>query len=150
MKIIHPDTLKGYADDNETFSYKERAIDFKKPVLVYRNLNKKGKWYSIKQFGKVVAHSTALCLHTCDFIVNEKGRQKVLSSKQKSVHAFIKGFYTSSGMGTTAKRNDLPITLIYNPYDKGYFYGTLYPNHPLKGARFVILNKDGIKASYIF
>lgn len=146
--ILHPDVLKGYADDNETYSFKGRSIDFEKPVLVYRNLNKGG--YSIKQFGKVVAHSKALCLSDCTFIVRESGRKRVLETGHKNVHAFIKGLYRPNGMGTTAKRNDLPCKIVYNPFDKGYFYWDHFPNKPLKSALFLILDTQKVAGCYLF
>ena len=36
--------------------YKSREIDYSTPVKIYRNLNKKGKVYSIQQNGLVVGH----------------------------------------------------------------------------------------------
>lgn len=77
----------------------------------------------------------------------KKNRQKVIESKQKNVHAFIEGFYTTSGMGTSAERNDLPVEVYYNPYNTSSFINKRF-NKPLKGAMFVIADKNGVRASY--
>jgi hypothetical protein len=138
-----------YADHNIAVSFKERQINVDKPIFVYRNLRTKG--YSVKQFGKVVAHASRLCVKNCEFIVGEKQRQRVIREKQKNVHAFIKGYYTTTGMGTSADRNDLPIEISYNPYKSGNFI--IKNNTPIKklnGARFCILDENSVKASYTF
>ena len=138
-----------YANDNVLIPNKGRKIDESKPVLVYRNLNRKGKVYSLLQKGLVVAYTTAVCLRDCEFIVRETGRKKVKREKKKNVHAFIKGFVTGSCMGTTAKRNDLPVTVSYNPYtDKSFIGKSACHTYPLKGAMAVIINNEGVKASY--
>lgn len=139
-----------YADDNIILPFKDRTIDESIPIRVYRNLNKKGIWYSIVQRGKTVAHSSALCIRDCKFIVNEKARQRVLRNKRKEFHAYIEGFYTTSGMGTTAADNDLPAKIVYNPYKYKKFTCTNLTLKPfeVKGAWFAICNKEGVRASY--
>lgn len=136
-----------YADSNTVMPYKNRNIVLNKPVYVYKNLHK--ALYSIKQKGVVVAHAERLCLGEVEFIVNEKLRQKVLRDKQKNVHAYLKGFYETSGMGTCATRNDLSVAVYYNPYITKKFINKNY-NTELKGAKFAILDKNGVRASYTF
>jgi hypothetical protein len=138
-----------FADDNEVYSFKGRNIDLEKPVYVYRNLHKEGIWYSVKQNNLVVAHAQLMVLGDCKFMVNEKGRQRVLKNKQKNVHAFIKGFYTTSGMGTTAAKNDLPAMIEYNPYcNKTFICSNLTVKpYSVKGAMIVILSSV-VRASY--
>lgn len=53
-------------------------------------------------------------------------------------------------MGTTAKRNDLPVTIKYSPFDT-YGFHFIHCNRvsEVKEAMFVIVNKEGVKASYI-
>lgn len=134
-----------YADYNIVYSYKGRSIDIEKPIKVYRNLHK--DCYSIKQGSLVVAHAERLCLSNVTFKVNEKNRQKVIETKRKNVHAFIEGFYTTCGIGTTAERNDLPVEVYYNPYKTSSFLNKQY-NKPLKGAWFVIADQKQVRASY--
>lgn len=147
LKIISP-----YFDGNKTYSYKDRTIDLKKPIRVYRNLNRKGKCYSIVQNGKTVAHSYGVCIRDCKLKVNEKGKQRVIKNKRKEFHAFIEGYYTHSGMGTSAHKNDLPAIIEYNPYKDEYFNCKNLTLKPFKvnGARFIICNKEGVKGAYLY
>lgn len=139
-------------DDNIILPYKDRVLNKDQPIRVYRNLTKKGVWYSLVQKGKTVAHSSAICLRDCTFHVNEKGRQRVIKNKRKEFHAYILGMYTGSGMDTTTKRNDLSAIIKYNPYKhSGFTCTNLTINHfVVKGAWFVICNEEGVKASYTF
>jgi hypothetical protein len=138
-----------FADDNIVHSFKGRTINKLLPIIVYRNLTKKGRWYSIKQKGQVVAHAQALCIRDCEFIVNEKGRLRIIKRKQKEVHAYIKGLYATSGMGSTAKKNDLPVPIFYDPYSVDSFITHNFtPTHKVKAARFCICNQDGVRAAY--
>lgn len=139
-----------YADDNVLVPYKDRKLDIKHPIRLYRNLNKKGVWYSLIQHGKTVAHTSAICLKDCLFFVNEKTRQRVISTKKKEFHAFIEGYYTGSGMGTTAKKNDLPAEIKYDPYKNDWFTCSNLTSEPFQVlmARFVICNHEGVKAAY--
>jgi uncharacterized protein YjiK len=133
-------------NDNVIIPYKDREINFKEPVRVYRNLNAKGsrRTYSIKQKGLVVAHTTRICLKNCKFLVQEGGRQRFLRTGERNVHAWIEGVITPNGMGTTVTKNDLS-KITYNPSKSGFF---VFQNHPVKEARFVVCNEDGIGASY--
>jgi len=88
-------------------------IDQTKPVKVYRNLHK-GCW-SIQQNGLVKAHSDEVNLFDCEFLVNEKNRQKVIKQKRKNVHAFVKGYIWNTPV-------DLIKQASYNPYVRGSFY----------------------------
>ena len=76
--------------------YKERSIDPDKPVEVYLNLNKKygdgQHMYSIRQSGKVVGHAPYVHLLEVEFVVKEKGRDRVRKEKRKNVHAWVKGY----------------------------------------------------------
>lgn len=95
--------------------YKGRSVDKKRRVEVYRNLNRRdGVWYSVRQNGKVVGHTQLLRLRDCYFVVNEAGRQRVLRTGRKNVHAFVLGYVA----GKRARRYDLghPHHGRYNPY----------------------------------
>ena len=92
---------------------KRYKIDQTKPVKVYRNLHK-GCW-SIQQNGLVKAHSDEVNLFDCEFLVNEKNRQKVIKEKRKNVHAFVKGYIWNTPV-------DLIKQASYNPYANNYFY----------------------------
>lgn len=64
--------------------------------FVYRNLHKSGYTYSIKALegeykGRVVAYSSSILIEDARLVINETGRQRVLQSGQKNVHAGIVG-----------------------------------------------------------
>lgn len=94
-------------------TYKNRQIDPSKPVYVYRNLHK--KCWSVKQGGVVVGHTEELALKDCVCMVNEKGRQKVLKTGVKNVHAYIKGY-------VTRPRSKYNHFIHYNPKSLDSFY----------------------------
>jgi hypothetical protein len=136
------------ASDNNIVPFKERAINLEERVQVYRNLHRTGRTYSVKQKGLVVAHATRICLRDCNFVVQEKSRQRCLKTGEKNVHAWIDGFISGSGMGTTAAKNDLA-KLTYNPkVDKGFMHSLTIEPKPVKHADFVICNEDGVGAAY--
>lgn len=75
---------------------------------VYWNSHK--KLFSVRKNNKVIAHRKTLYLKNCDFIVNEKGRQRVIKEKRKNVHAFIVGEITNK------KELNNFLEIEYNPY----------------------------------
>ena len=85
-------------------------INYKKPVLVYRNLHASNKakrpMYSIKQGGKTVAIRPVVLLFNVKFVVREGGRQRVLREKRKNFHAYAKGFLVGKKgiYGTNGKK----------------------------------------------
>lgn len=103
-------------NDESVVYYKDRSIDFSKPVRVYKNLNN-GKM-SIQQGGKVVAYADSVTLKDVSFKVNEGGRLRVIKERQKNVHAYAIGLIVSF------TNLDAPIgqPVTYDPYKFGYFY----------------------------
>ena len=94
-------------------------IDVSRPVEVYRNLHK--KCWSVRQRGKVLLHTDYITLKDCNFVVNEKGRQKVLETKRKNVHAFIRGYLIHPSK-TAFHKEGVEFTVItYNPYHNDNF-----------------------------
>ena len=57
--------------------FKNRAVDYSRPVKVYRNLSK--KCWSLKQGGVVVAHADQVLMTSEKFTVNLKSRDGGLS-----------------------------------------------------------------------
>jgi hypothetical protein len=150
--LKRPPNIQGKeADYNHIVPYKERTIDAEKPIHLYRNLTKKGIWYSIKQDGFVVAHATAICMSNVTFMIKKWEKERAIRTKIRNVHAFIVGRYATSGMGTSAERNDLPIRIKYNPFSNfGFYYEMCDDKKEIKGARFIIANKEGVKGAYIY
>ena len=145
---------KNHADDNHIIPFKGRTIDADKVIAVYRNLNRKGKWYSIRQGSLVVGHTTAICIRDVKFIVRDSGRQRAISVMQRNVHAYIEGKYATSGMGVSAspKGRPLPARIQYHPYNKlRFFCDNLTSNtFEVKGADFCVVNETGVSAGHTY
>lgn len=129
-------------------NYKNRKIDYKKKVWIYRNLRR--KLYSIRQSNRIVAHTDAIMLKNAEFKVNEAGRKRVLEEKRKNVHAFVIGYIIKSGMATD-KNGKLPAKIIYNPYkNKTFVHNLTEKNNKVHSAWVVILNnKYGCTGAYL-
>lgn len=87
-------------------------------VDVYRNLHK--GCYSVRSrqpddsYGRVLFHLDRVLVWDAKFVVNEKGRQKVIKTKRKNVHAFVRGTYVT---GKEIPRGLDPVgDITYNPY----------------------------------
>jgi len=108
--------------DRNWFKSMSEVVDLDKPIEVYRNLHK--KCWSVRQAGKVVAHSPYILLRDAKFVVQPAGREKVLREQKKNVHAFVKGYLVNA-----KQANELitPIewtqsAITYNPYEYPYFH----------------------------
>lgn len=87
-------------------------------VFVYFNLHK--KCWSIKALegankGRVVAHMNQLTIHNATFKVSEAGRQRVIKTKHKNVHAGVVGILSQY-------EHDFGTQVSYNPYKYNKFY----------------------------
>jgi hypothetical protein len=76
--------------------FKNRELDRNKAVDLYRCLNRKGFVFSLRQNGRVVGHTDDITLANVEFKVNTAGHKRYLREKQRNVHAFARGFVTSS------------------------------------------------------
>jgi len=81
-----------------------------KRVYVYRNLHK--KCYSVKCLttNRVILHTNNICLSNVKFRVGKKGREKVIATKQKNVHAGVVGYITNDSL------HNANVVVKYNPY----------------------------------
>jgi hypothetical protein len=107
-------------------------------VYVYFNLHR--KCFSVKALegehkGRVVHHTDSLHLVDATFKVSQKGRERVLRTKRKNVHAGVVGtFVTDSHWLSKLNRADPALCshpVTYNPYKYSQFVdvGTLKPVH---------------------
>lgn len=154
---------------NKIIPFKGRNLDSAQPVLVYRNLNTKDptRAFSIKQNGLVVGHTGQCMFRDCTFTVSEKGRERVLRTGRKNVHAYMKGYVADGLMGTRADRElDLlersgyttfGIEVSYNPRKETTFNYKLSPRdwdkplvHPVNGARVTLVLKNKLYAVYTY
>jgi hypothetical protein len=127
-----------------TNDYREQCslIDPEKPIQCYRNLNAKhnGKkgFFSVKQGSIVLFHTEVLFLKNVTFQVNERLRLKVVATKTKNVHAFVKGQICERPTFFTV---DLDSQWIYyNPYKCSTF---VTGNSPIYQACICALVKHG-------
>ena len=81
-----------------------------KRAKVYFNLHK--KCLSVQYKGLVVAHLDEIALSEVEFKVSEAGRQRVLKTKRKNVHAFLIGFVSDFRLFRGLE--GFPVS--YNPY----------------------------------
>jgi hypothetical protein len=92
-------------------------IDPSRPVQIYRNLHK--KCLSVRQNGIVKCHTQSIILKFCQFRVSEKGRQKVLATKRKNVHAWVLGWLY---LNPNSENKDSGTPVTYNPYKSDKFH----------------------------
>ncbi len=65
--------------------------NFHKKVRVYWNLHKKCWSIQDAKTRRVVDHQPQVLLSNCSFTVSEAGRQRVIATGHKNVHAFVVG-----------------------------------------------------------
>lgn len=107
---------------------KNAFVDYRKPVRVYRNIHKQKadknerKWYTIVQDRKVVGHCTNILLEDVVCTVSESGRQRVLKTGQKNVHAYITGMIKTTEPPLTEWMLDYKWALLdYKPRTRDSF-----------------------------
>lgn len=113
-------------------------------VFVYRNLRK--SCYSVKALegpnkGKVIAHAKYLVLTDCTFKVSKAGRERVLMTGQKNVHAGVVGQW--DGNLTPDRPQHCTFKGYYNPHKTDSFIRELI-GEPLTTAPLVYLGLTGI------
>lgn len=124
--------------------HKGRSIDLAKPVDVYRNLHKDQKW-SIRQNGVVVGHCSAIWLRDVQFRVQEAGRQRVLETGYKCIHAYVRGVVVP---GEWQDKNSSGINdfrmIVYNPRHHSSFMCPLgSTSRPVTKAGLTLMNFEG-------
>ena len=81
---------------------------------MYRNL--KNGLFSVQFGGLVVAHLATVQLIGVEFKVTETARQRVLAQRQRNVHAYAIGTFTTVAQPTATE----PIS--YSIYTAGHFF----------------------------
>jgi hypothetical protein len=110
-------------------------------VFVYRNLNRKGVVWSIKDWKtkKVVDRVTEVYLIDAELKVSDAGRLRVLKEMRKNVHAGVKGTRVPKYPWSD---NLNWIRATYNPY-WNYCFVTIN-NEPIKKAKYAKLTDNGL------
>ena len=114
-------------------------------VEVYYNLHK--NVFSVRHKGKVIAWGNRVTIENPEYVVREKGRQKVLEEGRKNVHAFVRGTLSDINnfkFGKIQQRLSEPREVTYNPYKYDSFVdgSTYQPIKKSKGARLIKKGND--------
>jgi len=119
-------------------------------VEVYYNLHK--NVFSVRHKGKVIAWGNRVTIENPEYVVREKGRQKVLEEGRKNVHAFVRGTLSDINnfkFGKIQQRLSEPREVTYNPYKYDSFVdGSTY--QPVKKSKWARLIKKGNDKPRIF
>jgi hypothetical protein len=88
-------------------------------VAAYWNLHK--NIFSIQSrekenYGKVISHKDSVVIVLPKFVVRQAGREKVLKTKQKNVHAFVVGHMLLDNESFMFGAYDKPSLVYYNPH----------------------------------
>lgn len=123
-------------------------------VFVYWNLHR--NLWSIRALrGKVLAHSQFVSLVDCELKVSEKGRQRVIRTGHKNVHAGVVGTLVGLGGARWVEGREVPgvkeldswdtgeyTEIRYNPYKTRLFVEALRPHMAVLGASTAILRDN--------
>ena len=90
-------------------------IDPDKKIEVYFNLHK--KTWSVRQSGRVVGHTDYIQVKDPQYVVSQKGNERVRREKKKNVHAFVRGYVESRLPVFPSKMR----FVTYNPYKNSSF-----------------------------
>lgn len=112
-------------------------------VKVYWNLHK--KVFSVQHKGIVIAHAKDVYLALPSFRVSEAGRQRVLATKRKNVHAFVVGMWYSGWQPLPDDANRA-VRVTYNPYKYTSFV-TKEDENPVDSGKYyaVWMTKNVVK-----
>lgn len=131
--------MQYYFESTKPLVQKKEHTGFTGKVFVYYNINLSNKlkspYFSIKDVktGLVIGHDTKIMLKDATFKVLESGRQRVIKTGRKNVHAGAVGFLTNE------PPKELPINVTYNPYKYNSFVvkNTEEPIHNAKLVAFI-------------
>ena len=103
-------------------------------VRVHFNLHRKDFSVVDPATRRVIANVPDITLQDVTFKVSEKGRQRVLKAKVRSVHAYALG---AAYHGPRLDIADL-VQCTYNPYRAGHFHIVGHPNKPIWQAKVAV------------
>lgn len=111
-------------------------------VFAYRNLNRKGVVWSIKDraTGRVAFRLTHALFEDVDLKVSQKGRERVLRDKRKNVHAGVSGRLIIEILEEVDW-----VRASYNPYKDDSF--VLEDGTKVSHAKYAKLTEEGLFVS---
>lgn len=126
----------------KTFApFKGRTLEKGQHIEVYFNLHK--GVFSIRDMntGFVVGHAPRVWMCHGSFIVSEAGRQRVLKSGRKNVHAFVRGYFEGFGPPDNIGGWN---HFSYNPHDMKTFQDTLNKQDLIMAGQVYLFGKGGM------
>ncbi len=111
----------------------------KNKVFAYRNLNRKGVVWSIKdcKTNLVIDRVSEAYFKDVELKVSQAGRQRVLKQKKKNVHAGVKGYRLKYVPPISEW-----VHASYNPYKQKVFMDA-YGN-PVEKVKYAMLDEEGL------
>ena len=134
---------------------------------IYRRIRDKDYSYVSLERGKpdyglVSEHPDRVIVEDAEFVVSEPGRQRVLDTKQKNVHAYVKGvvhptWYEGTSYGDSRWRRALETIkeqtqlqkkiVTYPAYQHERFVTTA--GDPIHTAAWVVMHTNGLVEAYV-
>jgi hypothetical protein len=113
-------------------------------VEVYKNLHN-GLMSVREAHGLVLTHEDVVFVRDARFVVQPKGRERVLREKRKNVHAFVRGTLAGFSPGTLEGFDDYESwnKARYNPYEGPTFVDS-DSLAPLECADKVVVTTRGV------
>lgn len=118
-------------------------------VFIYRNLNRVGHTYSIKSLegiskGKVIGYAPRIVVENAQLVVSQAGRDRVLKTKRKNVHAGVVGDLVMVSGWITRMHNSKAEFKYCNEEDfiKNFPIGTPITYNPYFYKSFVVANTN--------
>lgn len=133
--MMYVKKIRRYLDKPTIEPFKSRYIVLGVETQVYRNLNRKGVYYSLVQGGLVVGHGYDFALNNVDFIVSEAGRQRAIIEGRRNVHAKCVGELSHI-------KEQVYKQLTYNPFKNKTFVDT--DGSEQREAETVIFTQHGV------
>lgn len=127
----------------------QEAVEQRRIVQVYYNIPKHTFSIKDKKSGLVIGHSRRLALRNCKLRVSEAGRQRVIKTKTKNVHAYIEGEIEASTVHDIEGASFGLVELTYNPYKYDSFV-IKNNKQPVDEAKRVVFNTRRIWGEGLF
>ena len=134
---------------------------------IYRRIRSKDYSYvSLETFngayGRVLGNPDRVIVEDAEFVVSEPGRQRVLDTRQKNVHAYVKGLvhmtwfkgsqpadhFWEAALETIKGQPQLQKKIVlYDPYEYETF--TTTAGDPIFTAAWAVLHTNGVVEAYV-
>jgi len=119
--------------------------------FVFRNLHQEGVTYSVRNTeGITIFHTSGVLVKNAKFVVQPAGRDKVRSTKRKTVHAGVRGEIVTDPREAVLLNPQFsyPNLAYYNPYKCDTFVNV--ENKPIHEAKYVYLTSDNGKPMVLY